>query len=65
MIVPTKTTNITGLRTWVRGSSFLNDSIRDWRRMALSKRLRLLATPCGVWSIGASETVVITRTFRD
>ena len=43
--VPMRTTNITGLRTCTRGSSFLNESMIAWPRIWRSKRLRAWATP--------------------
>ena len=46
--VPTRTTNITGLRTCTRGSSFLKEPMIAWPRICRSKRLRAWATPCGV-----------------
>ena len=40
MTEPTRTTNITGFLTWTRGSIFLNEPRRAWRRIWRSKRPR-------------------------
>ena len=68
MTEPTSTTNMTGLRTWTAGFSFLNESIRAWRRISRSKRLRDSATPwaCvpGFGWFGCVVVIVIRRTFR-
>ena len=43
--VPMRTTNMTGFFTWTRGSSFLKASQIAGRRISLSNRPRLVATP--------------------
>ena len=66
--VPTSTTNMTGLRIWTAGLSFLNESTRACRRISPSNRPRASATPwasvpgCGGW--GWVVVIVIRRTFR-
>ncbi len=42
MTEPTSTTNMTGLRIWTRGSSFLNESISARVTMSRVKRLAVL-----------------------
>ncbi len=51
MTDPTRTTNITGLRTCTRGSIFLKESKKAWRRISRSKRPRARATPCAFASL--------------
>jgi len=55
-IDPTRTTNMTGLRTWTRGSNFLKASKNAWCRISGSKRPRALATPCEVDSLVGVRT---------
>ena len=45
MTEPTSTTNMTGLRNCTLGSNLVIESIRAWRRISRSKRLRASATP--------------------
>ncbi len=51
MTVPTRTTNITGLRTWTRGSSLSNDDLYAGATTVQSKMARL----AGRWPAGGSE----------
>ena len=68
MTDPTRTTNMTGLRIWVAGLSFLSESTRAWRRIGPSKRPRASATPWGAepgsGCAGGVVVSVIRRTFR-
>ncbi|GIU88239.1 MAG: hypothetical protein KatS3mg009_2754 [Acidimicrobiia bacterium] len=60
MMLPTNTTNITGLRAWTRGSSFTNASTAARRTTAGSKRARP-GDAFRTWVVGGVVAVSIGR----